>query len=204
MKVDYVTHSGDDLLVVNAARVSLDKHHKQFEESDSKLINFLARNHHWTPFGHPHITLRVTVPIFVANQLKRHNVGFVINEVSRRYVDSEPEFYHPDKFGKRAPNKKQGALEDEFVDVNVSHHYKRCLEIYNQLLDNQVAPEDARMVLPLAMYTSWYWTGSLFAYSRMYNLRIKKDTQRETREVADMIGGCISPLFPVSWLALTQ
>lgn len=213
MKVEYITHSGDDLLVANAARVSLDKHHTEFQENDRRLINFLVKHGHWTPFSHPSICLRVTVPIFVANQLKKHQVGFAINEVSRRYVDNEPEFYITDKLGKRSDNKKQGAVEGEFINkfrnnLNVKDKleikWKDDLEWYRYLLNQGVAPEDARMVLPLAMYTSFYWTGSLYAYSRMYNLRIKEDTQRQTREVAKMIGEIIEPLFTTSWVALTD
>lgn len=218
MKVDYICHSGDDLLVVNAARVSLEKHHEEFKDNDEGLINFLTKHNHISPFFHPHITLRVSVPIFVANQLKRHQVGFAVNEVSRRYVDSEPEFYVTDKLGKRAPNKKQGALEDEFISAfNYDEHgsseevcdvlssiYEDAIFNYNWLLERGVAPEDARMVLPLATYTSFYWTGSLYAYARMYNLRSKEDTQRQTRDVSEMIGKIIEPLFPYSWRALCQ
>lgn len=209
MRVEYIEHSGSDLTVVNAARVSLDKHHAEFQENDIGLINFLARNNHWTPFGHPHITVRITVPIFVANQLKRHVVGFVLNEVSRRYIDSEPEFYDPEALGARAKNKKQGAKEGEFVENKeafeiVDKVYNLCRSSYSELLKLGVAPEDARMILPLATYTSWYWTGSLYAYSRLYNLRIKEDTQRQTREVAKMLGDIIAPLFPISWKNLVN
>ena len=217
MKIEYVDHFGTDLTVVNAARVSLDKHHEKFQETDEKLIKYLAIHGHWTPFSHPTICLRVTVPIFVANQLKRHVVGLTLNEVSRRYVDSEPEFYITDKFGARAENKKQGAKDGEFItllDVDSGGYpptveeflfskKEEALEDYNWLLRNGVAPEDARMVLPLNVYTSWYWTGSLYAYSRIYNLRAKPDAQRQTQEVAHMIGDIIQPMFPYSWKALT-
>ena len=212
MKVEYINHMGSDLLVANAARVSLDKHHKEFEFSDAKLLNFLARNKHWTPFAHPTLCLRISVPIFVANQLKRHQVGLVVNEVSRRYVDNEPEFYITNKLGARAENKKQGAKEGEFIyslgpmNSEVKHilgdAYTYALDYYNFLLKHGVAPEDARMVLPLSTYTSWYWTGSLYAYSRIYNLRAKPDAQRQTQEVARMISSIIEPLFPYSWNAL--
>ncbi len=219
MRVEYVDHFGTDLTVVNAARVSLDKHHEDFQASDEGLIKYLAAHGHWTPFSHPTICLRVTVPIFVANQLKRHVVGLTLNEVSRRYVDSEPEFYITDKLGARAENKKQGAKENEFVTELKDEIYpeathsvfslldyvnKEALANYNYLLENGVAPEDARMVLPLSLYTSWYWTGSLYAFARVYSLRAKPDAQRQTQEVAHMISAIVEPLFPFSWSALCQ
>lgn len=218
MKVEYLNHYGSDLDVVNAARVSFSKHHSEFTEGDAKLIKYLAEHNHWVPFSHPHITLRLTVPIFVARQLHKHQVGLSVSEESRRYVDTEPEFYIPDKLGKKAPSKKQGALEDEFIDIlywgwenefvsTVSGFIDDicidALDNYKILLENGVAPEDARMVLPLATLTSFIWTGSLAAYARVYNLRSKLDAQRQTREVAQMINDIIQPLFPYSWSALT-
>lgn len=215
MRVDLVDFMGTDLTVVNAARVSLDKHHDYFDAGDEKLINYLALKNHFTPFTHPQIQLRMTVPFFVANQLKRHQIGLTINEVSRRYVDSEPEFYITDKLGARSESKKQGAKEGEFIETiyykghkhSIYHaldaKWQQDLEWYNLLLSQGVAQEDARMVLPLAAYTSWYWTGSLAAFARIYNLRSKTDAQRQTQEVAKMISDIIQPLFPFSWRALT-
>ena len=216
MRVEYIDHMGDDLRAANCARVSFDKWKVEFDAKDAKLIDYLADHNHWTPFAHCMITLRVTVPFFVARQLDKHQIGLVKSETSRRYVDSEPEFYITDKLGARAANKKQGAKEGEFivtfdyggwnesVEQCLKDWYADSLNLYNLLLRNNVAPEECRMVLPLATYTSWVWTGSLAAYARVYNLRSKSDAQRQTQEVAEMISKIIEPLFPYSWNALTR
>lgn len=208
MKVDYVDHMGNDLTVVNAARVSFNKHKEEFGEDDERLIKFLARNNHWTPFSHPVVTVRVKAPIFVARQLFKHKVGMTENEVSRRYVDDTPEFFFP-VFRKKPDNGiKQGSKDER------PEYYDRCeqvllqaqdaaLEAYNFLLQADVAPEQARMVLPQSMYTEWYWTGSLASFARIYSLRIDAHAQKETQDIAKMIDDIIRPLFPVSWEALT-
>lgn len=220
MNVEYVDHMGSDLTVVNAARVSFDKHKEEFEDSDEKLIRYLAKNNHWTPFGHPMISVRVTVPIFVARQLFKHKVGMVENEVSRRYVDDTPEFYFPKEWRGRPTNgAKQGSSEEtvkrikffgtvETWDDNISSlyssHLDACEALYTSMVKGGVAPEQARMVLPQSMYTSWIWTGSLSAFSRIYSLRIDSHAQKETQEIAEMLNNIIEPLFPVSWKELTK
>lgn len=218
MKVDYIDHMGDDLRAANCARVSFDKWKEEFDAKDAKLIDYLAQHDHWTPFAHCVVSLRITVPFFVARQLDKHQIGLVKNEVSRRYVDTEPEFYITDKLGARADNKKQGAKEGEFITQVVlgskelpwavssvlDNLYSICLARYNALLEAGCAPEDARMVLPLATYTSWIWTGSLAAYARVYNLRSKSDAQRQTRLIAQYIDEVTRPLFPYSWSALVD
>lgn len=176
---------------------------------DAKLVSYLAKHEHWTPFAHCQITLRETVPIFVARQRFKHTVGFVYNEISRRYVDDEPEFYTPKVWRKRAENIKQGSL-DEPVDklLGAGLSYTRALgyakETYNQLLAAGVAPEQARMVLPQSMMTSYYVTGSLAAFARAYKLRIDPHAQREIQDLAVLWDDIIRPLFPVSWEALTK
>ena len=230
MKVDFITKMGTDLTVANAARVSFSKqsewevgnreeydfetrtlyNHPTFslKEKDIKLINFLARENHWTPFGHCSLQFRIKAPIFVARQLAKHQVGLVWNEVSRRYVDSEPEFYFPDNWRKKNPDKKQGSYEDEFVDLDFSHKLstKAIINLardhYNYLLESGVCAEQARMILPQNMYTEWYWSGTLFAFARVCRLRTKKDTQKETRDIADQIYNLTEKHFPVSWKAL--
>jgi len=216
MNVDYVDHMGNDLMVVNAARVSFAKHTDTFKESDEKLINFLATNKHWTPFSHPQITLRMKTPIFVARQLFKHKVGMTENEVSRRYVDDVPEFFIPSKWRGRPTNgAKQGSSNEEVTHMiwwDVIAHipdavqdlYEQVHVLYTSMINAGVAPEQARMILPQSMYTEWYWTGSLASYARICNLRLDSHAQSETREVADMINKIIEPLFPYSWKALIQ
>lgn len=218
MKATYIDHMGTDLSVVNAARVSFGKKSdwdwevdkEEFpdyaggllaplKEKDVKLINYLAKHDHWTPFGHTAITLHIKAPLFVARQLGKHQVGFVWNEISRRYVDDEPEFYVPEVWRGRSEDKKQGS---DGVVSNIGINWDFSLIIYSELLDRGVAPEQARMVLPQSTYTEWYWTGNLYGYASMYKKRISPDTQWETQQIAKQIGEIIEPLFPVSWKAL--
>ncbi|SUA63237.1 Thymidylate synthase thyX [Oligella urethralis] len=209
LTVDYITHSGDDLLVVNAARVSMDKHKDVYDESDTKLINYLATHNHFTPFTHPQITLREEVPIFVARQRFKHMVGFTYNEVSRRYVSTEPSIYMPPSWRyKPEKNIKQGSGGDMRADTNslvnslVISSLDKALMTYDSLLECEVAPEQARMVLPQNMMTSYYVTGSLAAFARAYKLRISEDSQKEIQELAKKWNEIISKLYPVSWAAL--
>lgn len=212
--VDYLDHLGSDLTIVNAARVSFDKESewyfddgcsKMLQAKDFSLINYLARHNHWSPFAHTSIQLRVTAPIFVARQLVKHQVGGVWNEVSRRYVDDEPVFYFPDKWRKRAENVKQGS-SNEAADVGNGPKLSvdGLLMLYQNLLLADVAPEQARMILPQNMMTSWYWTGSLMFFYRVWKQRSDSHAQMETQEVAKQIAGVCEQLFPVSWKALVE
>lgn len=210
---------GSDLSVVNAARVSFDKesHYEEVKEyagydrladRDIKLINYLAKHNHWTPFGHIFASFRIKAPLFVARQLGKHQVGLVWNEVSRRYVDDEPEFYTPDAWRKRAENVKQGS-SNEVHDENVmfKENYGYMLEevavLYHKLISYGVAPEQARMVLPQSMYTEWIWSGSVAAFARVCKLRLDPHTQLETRQIAEKIDQELTYKFPYSWKALT-
>lgn len=178
---------------------------------DWKLIHFLARHNHWTPFGHTAVTLHVKAPIFIARQLAKHQVGLVWNEVSRRYVDDEPEFYVPEAWRKRpADGIKQGS-SDETIPLHVPEAaccsdyldvIETCDQLYAHMITLGVAPEMARMVLPQSMMTEWYWTGSIAAFARVYKLRIDPHAQKEVQEIASKIDNCINQLFPVSWEAL--
>tara|TARA_R110002096_G_scaffold69608_1_gene167036 strand:- start:49 stop:669 length:621 start_codon:yes stop_codon:yes gene_type:complete len=198
----YIDHMGTDLSVVNAARVSFGKKHDYFEDGDTKLINYLASHRHISPFGHCFASFHVKAPVFVARQLVKHKF-LRWNEISRRYVDSEPEFYVPDEWRGRSADKKQGS--EGVVDVgDWGDTNWACLIAYNDLLERGVAPEQARMVLPQSTMTEWYWSGSLDAFADMCNLRCKPDTQAETRLVADIIAGRMIHLFPVAWEALTD
>lgn len=211
MKAVYKSHMGDDDFVCDMARVSFRKEASQFsKERNEKLIRYLAKHNHWAPFGHPQITIYEEVPIFVAAQRMKHVVGFVYNSVSRRYVDDEPVFHMPEVWRSRPEGSvKQGSGEgvvDELqrlCDSMYASSAKSCLNTYNLMLEKGVAPEQARMVLPQSMYTSYYVTGSLAAFARFYKQRIDVHAQKEIQELARQVGEIIEPLFPVSWKALT-
>lgn len=219
MDVSLLYLSGSDLAVVNAARVSYGKRKKaishtimvindgetrhevaQVDEADQKLIRYLARENHWTPFGHTSLTFHLKAPMFVARQLGKHQVGMVWNEISRRYVDEKPEFYNPGELRLRAPSVKQGSL-DETISVDLNEYYEQAEKKYQELLEQGIAPEEARMVLPMGLMTEWYWTGSLYAFVRVCKLRLDPHAQAETREIAGMIAYYCSQAFPVSWAA---
>lgn len=202
----YIDHMGSDLTVVNAARVSFAKRADQFREQDGKLLAYLARHQHWTPFAHPQITMHVKAPIFVRTQCFKHKVGFVENEISRRYVDDEPTFYDPGNWRARPTDKKQGSGAGIVASPAVFLAYEAAIlaahQAYQTMIDCGVAPEQARMVLPQAAMTEWYWTGSLAAWARFCRQRGAKDAQAETGLVASSAAAVIEPLFPASWEAL--
>lgn len=224
MSVELVDHMGTDLNVVNAARVSFDKHHEMFDEkTDAGLIRYLARHDHWSPFAHTSIQFRYTVPIFVARQEFKHIVGFVRNEISRRYVDDAPSFFYPDEWrGAPEGNMKQGSSDKivdrifwtkekefgegacGFMEPNdfVAAGYKDALFRYNTLLENGVAPEQARMVLPQGMFTSYYVTASLPAFTRFLKLRLDAHAQKEIQDLAKMVAPHVEKLFPISYKEL--
>jgi thymidylate synthase (FAD) len=210
IEVTYIDHMGTDLSVVNAARVSLGKKStfvdtdgKTLYDSDDKLINYLAKHKHMSPFGHAFASFHVKAPIFVARQLVKHKF-LRWNEISRRYVDDEPEFYEPEFWRGRSLDKKQGSSGNLIIMLDQEIQWNRQLTAYKTLLADGVAPEQARMVLPQSMMTEWYWSGSLDAFADMCNLRCKSDTQYETRLVAQQIREIMEGLFPVSWPALTK
>lgn len=217
-KVDFLDCMGTDLCVVNAARVSFSKESEwhintsqdgnpiyQLVEADKKLIKYLAKHEHWSPFSHCVSKFRVKAPIFVARQLAKHTVGFSWNEVSRRYVDSPPEFYLPEGLRKRAESVKQGSSE-EFVDSSFDLYNiaEESLILYKAMLEEGVCPEQARMVLPQNTMTEWIWTGTLYAWARMCKLRLDPHTQKETQEIARQIAHYMNRDFPVSWAALME
>ena len=238
IKVTYIDHMGSDLSVVNAARVSFGKksewnnkdyadiwdnetntttrvHYPKLKKADEKLIKYLAKHGHYSPFGHAFASFHVKAPIFVARQLVKHKF-LRWNEVSRRYVDDTPEFYEPDTWRGRADDKKQGSfgeVEDVLTRVIVGENYGEydwvdykwvAKEMYHELKMQGIAPEQARMVLPQSTMTEWYWSGSLDAFMDMCNLRCKLDTQYETRLVAEYILSEMINLFPISVEALVR
>lgn len=211
IKVTYVDHMGSDLSVVNAARVSFGKKsdwegfpvEKKLSERDARLIAYLARENHKSPFNHAFATFHVKAPVFVARQLVKHEY-MPWNEISRRYVDERPEFFVPDGWRGRSADKKQGSegVVPTAIKPDMIHDLSR--QTYQNLLAEGVCPEQARMVLPQSMMTEWFWSGSLHAIAKMCSLRLKPDTQQETREVAIQIDEHMERLFPVSWKELAK
>ena len=216
--VHLVDSMGSDLAVVNAARVSFHKESLELVEKDVKLISYLAKHNHFTPFAHNSLTFRIKAPIFVARQLVKHQVGGVWNEVSRRYVDDEPEFYFPEVWHGKPTTSKQGASEQEILlDENfyienpdgytMSDHedlVTLMLNWYTNAIKQGLAPEEARMFLPLNCMTEWWWTGSLMFFARVCKQRLDAHAQSATREVAKMISEQIPQEFTHSWKALMQ
>lgn len=211
MEVTLVDKMGSDLSVVNAARVSFNKESVEFSDSDNKLIKYLAKHNHWSPFAHAFVSLRIKAPIFVARQLVKHQVGLSWNEVSRRYVDDEPEFWFPEVWRGKPVNAKQGS-SGIFPDDNPNYNLSMWVEsqtmeqlaLYLTLVKDGVAPEQARMVLPQNTMTEWIWSGSLMAFARVCKQRLDPHAQQETQEVAKMIADIVEPLFPVSWKELVN
>ena len=224
IKATMMDYMGSDVTVVNAARVSFGKKtsNTYTTDKDDKLIWYLAEHKHMSPFGHCFASFHVKAPVFVARQLVKHKF-LRWNEISRRYVDEEPEFYVPDVWRGRSEDKKQGS-EGVVTHIDIGCGDPECLECpppeaigdwvqwsnsvsledYNCLISAGVAPEQARMILPQSTMTEWYWSGSLDAFADMCNLRCASDTQAETREVATQISDSMRRLFPVSWAALVE
>ena len=197
-QVTLLDRMGSDLSVVNSARVSFAKMHDKFQDNDERLIKFLAEHNHWSPFGHASLQFRIKAPVFVARQLVKHQVGLVWNEVSRRYVDEDPEFFIPFLWRERHENKKQGSTDTE-VEYNIMNLIDQAKEMYDDMINNKnIAPELARMILPQCMMTEWIWSGTLYAFARVCNLRNKPDAQAETTDVTRDIAHHIKDQFPVS------
>ena len=208
-KVELLETFGSDLTVVNAARVSLGKHVDEFTEKDAKLCKYLADHDHISPFFHPQARFRLKMPIWMAREWFRHTVGFARNEVSRRYVDDAPTFHMPDCFRTRAANKKQGSNDDvhpenDFMVSVLKESCQHSIMCYNALLQHNVPPEQARMVLPQNMMTEFIETGSLAAYSRLCRLRLGPDAQKEIRDVAQSVSDALAEKFPVTWAVLSR
>ena len=214
IEVTYIDHMGSDLSVVNAARVSFGKksewmpriHYGEelvLKPKDAKLIKYLAKHKHKSPFNHTFVTFHVKAPIFVARQLQKHEY-MPWNEISRRYVDDDPEFYFPLTWRGRSTDKKQGSEGEVKSNFNINYHTMTALKGYQQMLDEGIAPEQARMILPQSMMTEWYWSGTLFAFAKMCSLRLKSDTQEETQLVAQKVALTMAKIYPVSWDALME
>ena len=208
LQVELVDRMGSDLTVVNAARVSFSKHSDSMDEKDQRLIKYLARHGHWTPFAHCFLQFRIKAPIFVARQLVKHQVGLVWNEVSRRYVDDEPEMYMPSTWRGKPRNSKQGsegiAESQYFPSLYMREVNDLAVTNYNKMIAQGVAPEMARAILPQSMMTEWYWSGTLHAFARVVKQRTDVHSQEETRVIAEAIRDHCTRFFPVSMDALLE
>lgn len=225
--LELIDNMGSDLSVVNAARVSMAKQ-SDYEwdtlgsgdrpslvlgVADQKLIKYLAKHKHWTPFSHPQVQLRIKMPIFIARQWFKHMIGFTRNEVSRRYVNDEPQIYVPTELRLKADNVKQGSSNDVYPYVtfevqgtsrSVRSAMNEAVRLYNAMIEKGICPEQARMVLPQSMYTEFIETGSLAAYARLAGLRLDPHAQKEVRLYAEAINNLMAQLYPHSWAALME
>lgn len=207
--VELVDRMGDDEAVCDAARVSMAKTAYHFSvEQNNRLIRYLADHNHWSPFSHCYVKMRFSAPIFIARQLQKHQVGFAWNEVSRRYVSTNPSFWIPTAYRSKADNVKQGSSSETHENsgafvANTVIACRKAFDLYTSMVEEGVCPEQARMVLPQSMMTEWIWSGSLYAWSRMYNLRADSHAQREVQAYAAEVGTICGKLFPVSWQELT-
>ena len=212
MKVEYVDHMGDDLAIVNAARVSFDKTSQLEEgnliEDDVRLINYLAKHNHWTPFAHTAISLRMGAPVPIRTQCFKHKVGLVENEESRRYIKSTPVVYIPKEF-RSIP---EGSIKQGSGDVHEDSDYwveqyelvtDIALTAYANMIKAGICPQQARLLLPQGAIVNWIWTGNLLSFANFYNKRIEASAQKEVQAVAAKVREVIEPLFPVSWKGLT-
>lgn len=219
MRVELLDHMGTDLDVANAARVSLAKTRMEFlrdgdprvppgESSDESLLRFLARHDHWTPFAHTAIKFRVGAPVPIRTQCFKHKIGMVENEESRRYIKTTPELYVPDVF-RKAPegSVKQGSAGPHPMNARLRTAYKNlcmaAIREYEDWVANDVAPEQARFLLPQGVMVNWIWTGNLVGFANFYRKRSDPHAQKEVQEIAERVGLLIEPLFPHSWKALT-
>ena len=211
ISVEFLDCLGSNKTVANAARVSFAVHTDEFRDKDKRLLRYLAKNNHWAPYAHVQLSLRLKAPLFVARQLVKHQVSLCWSEVSRRYVDFTPEFYAPEGWRKRAPDKKQGSLNETFDNDSLLYNsywdlMSKSEDLYSFMLEKGVAPEQARMVLPQSMMTEWYWTGSLVAFARIVTQRLSEDAQYECRVVAEKIDQLLVNHEPISysWSCLTK
>ena len=207
MKVELIDHAGGDLSIVNSARVSFAKEAKEITGKDEKLIDYLAKHYHDTPFRHNFIQLRCCVPVFLARQLMKHQAGLTWNEESRRYIDSVPDFYYPSEWRSRPEGGiKQGSGEvhpkSEQWKRWYRDHVDEAVALYKDMLADKVAPEMARMVLPQSMMVNFIWSGNLLAFMHVYNLRSGEGAQVEARTFATLLKEAIEPEFSIGWAAL--
>lgn len=207
IKIDYIDHMGSDISVVNSARVSFGKETKAIDEKDIKLINYLAKHKHLTPFEHCSLSVKVTCPLFIRSQIHRHRT-FSYNEISRRYTSENIEFYEPEVYRKQHDKSKQCSAGDfdEATNANIQllvrQIHEQSLDAYNKLLDLGVAREMARGILPQNLMTEFWMTGNLRNWVAFLGLRIDNHAQKEVQDVAQPILKIIKEKFPESAKAL--
>lgn len=210
IELQYMTHMGDDNLVLDAARVSFNKQAENYGEArNEKLLMYLGKHGHLHPFSHPQVSFRCTAPIFIARQLAKHQVGGTWNEVSRRYVKSQPEYWKPEFFREAATDVKQGSSPEPHPRTGefLMDYQELCIDAiatYDKMVAVGICPEQARAILPQGVATQWVWTGSLLFWSRVFNLRSTPDAQREVQQFADLLDEQMDALFPISWKVLTD
>lgn len=209
IKVELIDKMGDDLRVANVARVSFNRWKEEFDDKDVRLIDYLASHEHSSPFRHTAISLRCKAPVFLARQLGKHQAGLSWNEVSRRYVDAGIEFFVPDSWRSRpADGIKQGSGEEHEMSGPINEGYQdylnSCLNFYEAMIEENVAPEMARMVLPQSMMVDWVWTGNLLAFFHVYRLRAGEGAQVEAKVFAEQLKEIVQPIFPHCWEALVS
>ena len=207
MKVELIDSSGGDLSIVNSARVSFNKAVNEMGEGDDRLINYLAKHYHDTPFRHNFIQLRCCTPVFLARQLMKHQAGLTWNEESRRYIDYVPDFHMPSEWRKRPEGGiKQGSGGRHRYNPRwqrvYQDHIEECIDLYKWMLAEGVAPEQARMVLPQSMMVNFIWSGNLLAFYHVYKLRSGEGAQKEARAFAELLKAAVEPEFPIGWKAL--
>ena len=208
MKVELIDKMGTDLSVVNAARVSYAKVKEKFEASDERLIRYLAEHNHWSPFAHTFLSFRIKAPVFVARQLVKHQIGLVWNEESRRYISDDVEIYRIINWREKPQHSKQGSGENLKLSIDIeteiNEHLNQGVSLYKKLLNEGVAPEQARSVLPQSMHTNWIWSGTLYAFARVCALRLDDHAQKETQQIAKQLDIHCEDAFPISWKYLTK
>lgn len=209
IKVELLDYMGNDLDVVNAARVSFNNTSGIFCDQDEKLIKYLARYNHWTPFSHTALKFRVAAPVPIRTQCFKHKIGLTENEESRRYISTTPEIFVPEFFrAKPEGSIKQGSgekhAESDYWRIQYNIHTQEAVKMYTDMLGEGICPEQARFILPQGAIVNWIWTGNLVSFANFYNKRTDPTAQKEVKYLAEQLGALVKDLFPVSWEALTN
>ena len=204
MKITLIKTLGTDLTIVNAARVSLNKQSKKINEQDEKLIAYLMKHKHWSPFAHAILQYRITAPLFIARQWYKHQIGIARNEISRRYISTPPTYYTPQTWRQTAKTIKQGSAQplpqekQKEIHQKYKNHIKDTTKLYKELINNNICPEQARIILPQATNTQWIETASLYACLRIIHLRCEHTAQKEIQKLAQQLEKIIKQKYPIT------